>query len=326
MVKKSPLLSIIIPVYNCEKYIERLVKSVNAQTFKDYEVLLIDDGSKDNSLKVLKELEKKYSYVKVFTEKNSGPSSARNLGMENSVGKYMLFLDADDYLDENYIETLYNEIKDSDYDIVMSGFRKVDSDGKKFSYIRKLNDGEFAKYIVTATWGKIYRTEFLRKNNIKYVLINHCEDLLFNIDCFNAKAKVKTLDYIGYNYFYNTNSYSNTLHVGFKEHIQTIDFLNLANVKNIENIELNEYFILRYIVTYMLYSGKGAKVDAFMKEYKKFSDWLKENIPSYRKNKYLRRKPKGELSNVHAVVRIFFILEKLNLLKLFAKGYLRKNK
>ena len=319
MVKKK--IGIVIPCYNCDQFIERLIVSLDEQTFKDFNVYCINNNSTDDTLKVLKRLEKKYSFLKVLEEKQKGPSPTRNKGMDYVDNKYTMFIDADDYMEKDFVEVLYNEIENGKYDIVMSGFRKVNSDGKKFSYERKLNNGEFAKYVVTATWGKIYRTSFLEKNNIRYNMLNYCEDLLFNIDCFNSKANVKTIDYIGYNYFYNTNSFSNTDHVGFKKNVPTIEFLDLANVKNVDNVELNQYFLLRYIVTYMIYSGKGASSEDFMNQYKLFFDWLKKNIPNYKKNKYLLFKPKGELSNVHFIVHTFFILHKMHLVKLFSKIY-----
>lgn len=136
-------LSMIIPAYNAEKYIKRCLESVEKQTiFSVIELILIDDGSKDNTGEIMKEFAKKYKNVIVEHTKNLGVSSARNLGIEMATCEYICFLDSDDYIDENLCESLLNEIS-SNIDMVVSGFVVEYSKGHKV--IRKAKSKEIVE-------------------------------------------------------------------------------------------------------------------------------------------------------------------------------------
>lgn len=112
------LISVIIPVYNSEKYLKECVDSVLAQTYKNYEILLIDDGSIDNSLSICNEYAKADSHVKVFHKENGGASSARNVGLDQALGKYIFFLDSDDYIKEDTFEKMIKTAVDEKVDLV----------------------------------------------------------------------------------------------------------------------------------------------------------------------------------------------------------------
>lgn len=311
-------ITVIIPVYNVEKYLRRCLDSLINQTIKNFSLLLINDGSKDNSLKILKEYEKKYDFITVIDQKNIGPALTRNKGIDLVKNKYIMFIDSDDYVDQDYIEKYYNEIKNSNYDIVMGGFKKTD--GEKISFVRKLNDQEFAKYIVTAPYSKIYRTDFIKNNKIYFLDTLASEDVYFNLKAINSGAKIKTIAYIGYYYFTNPNSISNNAHKGFKKEVDIIKFLNEIYFK--DNGELNDYYLIRYCIWYLLYSGKLASPKLFMEEYYKIFNWLKTNIPNYRKNKYIKiNGPKGEINSIGNIIFVFIIIDKLHLVKLFSKIY-----
>lgn len=315
-------ITIIIPVYNAEKYIDRCLKSLLNQTFKDFNIILINDGSKDRSLEIIEKYEKSYSFIKVFNQENKGPAMARNMGIKNVKTKYLMFIDADDYVDEDYVETYYNEIKDSKNDIVMGGFRKTD--GNKVSFIRKLNDGIFAKYIVTGPVSKIYKTDFIRKNNVLFLDTNSSEDVYFSLTLIAKGAKIKTIEYIGYNYYDNLNSISNTSHKGFNQEIRILELLDSINYKSGLDVELNEYYIIRYCIWYLLYSGTNATYNEFMYEYNKLFTWLRTNIPNYKNNKYIKiNGPKGEIRKIGNIIYLFMLISKFGLIKLFVKVYCR---
>ena len=110
--KKEELISIIIPVYNSEKYLQRCIDSIKSQTYNNIEILLIDDGSTDNSLQICNENALKDSRINVIHKKNTGVSDTRNIGIAKSKGKYVSFIDSDDYIEKNYIKKLYNAIID----------------------------------------------------------------------------------------------------------------------------------------------------------------------------------------------------------------------
>lgn len=318
-------LTIIIPVYNVEKYIVRCLNSILNQTYQNFEIILINDGSKDNSLKIIREYEKKYDFIHVYTQKNKGPALTRNKGINLVKTKYLMFIDADDYIDENYIETYYNSIINTDYDIVIGGFKKTD--GKTISFERKLIDGEFSKYIVAGPVAKIYNTEFIKKNKINFLNTNVSEDVYFSLKAINMGAKIKSINYVGYYYYDNLNSISNTIHKGFNEKIEMTKFLDEINLKKGPNKKLNEYFIIRYCIWYLLYSGKNVSNNTFMEEYNKLFSWLEKNIPDYKKNKYIKiNGPKGEINKIGNIIFIFMLIHKLKLVKLFSKIYCKGDK
>lgn len=118
MTNQSPKISVIVPVYNVQKYLSRCIDSILAQTFTDFELLLINDGSKDNSGKMCDEYAKKDTRIHVFHKENGGVSSARNLGLENVQGEWITFIDSDDYLNINFLSNL---IKYDNFDHIVGG-------------------------------------------------------------------------------------------------------------------------------------------------------------------------------------------------------------
>ena len=154
--------TIIIPVYNAEKTIEKCISSVLNQTYKNLEILVIDDGSKDNSFEVIKSIDD--PRIKAIKKKNEGVAVTRNKGIKMALGKYIMFIDNDDFIDEDYVETHVNNIKDND--IVISGYRRPNEEGKIILEL-KLEDTPYSKMLVFAPWAKLYRKDFLIKNNIK---------------------------------------------------------------------------------------------------------------------------------------------------------------
>lgn len=310
--------SVIIPVYNVQEYLQRCIDSVLKQTFKDFELILIDDGSKDNSYEIMKKNAELDKRIKVFRHENSGPAITRNKGIDLAKGKYIMFIDSDDYIDEDYIENYY-KYASYDYDIVMGGYKKVDDN--KTNFVRKLKNGDFSKYIVMGPVCKMYKSSFLKNNKIYFLDTKASEDIYFNELVYSFNPKIKIIDNIGYYYYYNSSSLSNTMHKGFNEDVDIIDLVERINYKNIDNKPLNEYFIIRYLIWYLLYSGKNVKPKAFVKEYQKFFEWLKKYIPDYRKNINVRRCPSGEIYKIHLLVKVFIMLDKFRLVKLFSKLY-----
>lgn len=314
--KKKPQISIIIPVYNVEKYINRCIDSILNQTYKDYELILINDGSVDSSLEIIREYEKKHSFIKVVSTENCGPAITRNRGIDLAIGKYIMFIDSDDYIDNDFLE---NYISNSDgVDVVIGGFRKVDDEKELFK--RQLIDAEFSKYIVTGPVCHLYRRELIK--NVKFLDTEMSEDIYFNIRVYELNPRIKSIEYVGYNYYTNPNSISNTKHKGFNDKIDFTGFVKELMSNNIENKEMHEYFIIRYIIWYLLYSGKETSSKCFYEHYINYFSWIKKNISNYKKNKYIRfNGPKGEDRKVGKIVYIFMLLHKLNLIKFFAKFY-----
>lgn len=160
--------SVIVPVYNGKKYINKCVNSILRQTFKDIEIILVDDGSTDNTLDILREYEKKFPNVKVISSINLGAGGARNIGLDASHGEYILFVDADDFLREDMIEVLYKNAVSNDADIVRCGrctyFENIKLDSYNSSYYNEykkiINPKKEKDYVfneMPTVWNKLIR-------------------------------------------------------------------------------------------------------------------------------------------------------------------------
>ena len=323
----KPNVSIIIPVYNSEKYISKCLDSLINQTYKDYELLIVNDGSTDNSQNIINEYKNKYPEIIVLKEQeNLGVAVTRNNAIEEAKGKYIMFIDNDDFVDKDYVETFVKEIEKNDYDVILGGYRRPNKEGKIVKEL-KLPQEDWAKFMIFAPWARIYKREYLIKNDIKFLHVNIGEDVFFNIQAMLISDKIKIIDYIGYNWFYNEQSVSNTK----QKNINNLQIYKLLNScydillkKNIleKHYEIIEMYFIRYIVWFLLFSTKKVKYETIKLEYTKIFNWLKERFPNYRNNQLIGMfTPKGEILSVRLTVYIFMKMEKLHLGKLFLGIY-----
>lgn len=200
----EPKVSVIIPVYNSEKFIGKCIDSVLAQTFQDFELILINDGSKDNSQKILEEYKQKEpKKITLIQQKNKGVAKTRNESIQIAKGKYIMLIDNDDFIDKDYIETFVKEIEEHDDDVVMGGYRRPNEQGKIIKKLQLPNE-PWGKFMIFAPWARIYKKEYLIKNDIKFLPTNIGEDVFFNIQAMLMSKKIKIINYIGYNWFFNT--------------------------------------------------------------------------------------------------------------------------
>lgn len=170
------MISVIVPVFNVEKYLDRCILSIVNQTYLDIEIILIDDGSTDSSSVICDMWEQKDNRIKVIHKKNEGVSIARNTGIDAVQGEYVYFVDGDDYLENNAFEKMYNIIKKYDVDFVYCGFNQIDSIDRKIydetskSNIRKKEEvlDEFFEQNITKTlmylpWNKLCKAQIVKK-------------------------------------------------------------------------------------------------------------------------------------------------------------------
>ena len=316
----KPKVSVIIPVYNSEKYIERCIESVLNQTFQNFELIVINDGSKDNSQEILEGYKEKYANkIMLINQENMGVSKTRNKAIKIANGEYIVFIDNDDYIDNDYIETHIQNIEEVNADIVMSGYRRVNID-KKVLFKQKLLNTNWSKYIVLAPWAKIYKREFLLKNNIEFLDYAIGEDVYFNLVAFAKEPKIEIIDYIGYNWFFNTKSVSNTSQRGLSKNIDIRVLLDKILREYDKKDELIEYYFVRYFIWYMLFSGRKSSSKNFMDYYVKCKMWFQENKI---KNKIspFSNQLKGESLKNRMIVGTFLLMDKLHAIKLFSKIY-----
>lgn len=200
-------ISIVVPVYNAEKTISRCIDSLLSQTFSDIEIILINDGSTDDSGAICDLYAKRDSRIFVIHKINEGVSKARNLGIEKATSDYILFVDSDDYIKANMCEVLFSAIEHTNYEVVMCGYERsfvfngnitktvitlpeVQSIKSIKQYKQNWNE-LFGKSLFNAPWGKLYKIEYIKENNIFFDESLHCgEDLLFNLEVFSHVHKI----------------------------------------------------------------------------------------------------------------------------------------
>ena len=228
----SQLISVVVTAYNIEKYLKKCLDSVLRQTYRNIEVLIVDDGSVDGTGKIAKECAQKNENVNYFYQENAGVSVARNLGMEHASGKYIMFVDGDDYLDPQIIEELYGKINGSEiicccckaFDeknfyvdhFFSTSFIAKNPKEKERLFLQLLNGNEGKTEgkgytAIGVPWGKLYNIRFLRENNITFdPKLKRMQDNMFNLNAF---------------YYANQVSYVN----------QPLYYYRLEHVKSKEN-------------------------------------------------------------------------------------------
>ena len=202
------MISIIVPVYNVEKVLHNCVESILSQTFSDFELILVDDGSPDNSGKICDEYAAKNNRIQVIHKANGGVSTARNAGIEKAKGEYICFVDSDDYLEKDYLNTLIEaKRKHPDFDNVWCGFQTVEDYNRKNKEIvvsekdKKASLSDIGcimdlcgKWLVQMPWNKLFVTKIIRKNSLNFPPeLSLGEDYIFNLqylDCTNGKIVV----------------------------------------------------------------------------------------------------------------------------------------
>ncbi len=232
---KKPKISVILPVYNVEKYLDRCLKTVVQQSLKDIEIIIIDDGSTDNCPKLCDEWAKKDSRIRVIHKKNEGLGMARNTGINNATGKYICFFDSDDYIEKDTLKETYNQIEKNKADICCFGFCKVNSVGKvvqkvipnmeKNIYIDDEILDDFLPNLISndpnkknknnlimSAWGALFSLELIKKVNWKFVSERKIisEDVYSLLKLYRYVKKVVIINKTYYYYCTNVNSLTHT--------------------------------------------------------------------------------------------------------------------
>ncbi len=196
------LLSVIIPAYNCKDTLSAAVQSV-AENFKGTEIIIIDDGSTDETPSVINSLKNRYSCIKSERILNSGPANARNVGIKKAQGEFIMFIDSDDTFTENTSETVRANL-DADTDMLIFGFRQNflgRAEDKIYSLDSPFTTDEYYKNnLLNQVWNKAYRREFLVKNNILFKNYKYGEDRIFNAEVLKNSPVVKAIPDVLYNY------------------------------------------------------------------------------------------------------------------------------
>ena len=318
------LVSIIIPVYNCEKYIKKCLESALGQTYANTEIIVIDDGSQDSSLAIIYHIVQGKSNVKVIHQDNQGLSAARNRGLENAVGEYITFLDADDYLGESHIESLIAAAEQNNSELVICGYQKVDVEGRLlYKAVPGLHipfEHEEWAYRITISCARLYKKEIWDKHKIAFEIGAHGEDvpisLFFNKVCRN----IVTIPNAEYYYVQHSESITHNFR-GLRNHQlpyrsieQVLDRTEQISGRG-NSQEFLELGIMRFL-TYCIFDlGRGASKE----QLHELCDFAEKIMARYFPN-YWKNKKSSIWSNLDIpfidklAVKLFMILLKLHLL------------
>lgn len=297
--------SIIVPVYNVEKYLKKCINSILNQTYKNYEIIIINDGSTDKSKKIL-ESYKNIDNVKIINQTNKGLSVARNIGIKNATGDYLLFVDSDDYIDNDLLENLNKNITDEE--IIRFQTRTVD---ESYKVLKEYNEMPFDTmtgnealvyilnyHFIENTWLYCYNKIYIEKNNFKFDQGFIHEDFgLTPLILANTKS-IKSINYIGYNYLIRNNSLSNSKDINkVKKKCNDFIELGLRNINIIKKLDIsNKELLLSYIANSILIKGK--ELDKLSR--KEYLKQIKENnINEYLLNNTIKRKIKRLIFKVN---------------------------
>ncbi len=292
----NELVSIIIPIYNIENYISKCLKSVLNQTYKDIEIILVNDGSTDKSVEIIEKL--KNEKCKIYNKENGGLSSARNYGLNQAKGNYIFFLDGDDYLEKDAIENLVFFIKKYDVDIVQG---EATYCYEKNKVIDKLNIGlietdKVIEYfrenqIKTYVWNKLYKKEILYNLSFKEGYVN--EDIIFTYEICALQPKIYNINIPIYNYIQRSNSIMHQTTLDKKIRVlKSHDFV----IKKCDSNETYKSFALlnKYIsCIYLMVDLKNNKLKYTEKDFRYLIDSMNKSKKCIDLNKifkYLNKK------------------------------------
>lgn len=290
----KPFISIIIPVYNGEKYINRLIDSITNQDYENYEIIIVNDGSTDKTKDILDNINN--DKIKVYHQKNGGASSARNYGIKKSSGKYILFADSDDFYNENLFKKIVPYLEIGEYDLYYFNFNNYYNNNQyyteyKYEEYEKIIgnnepfymylNGEYTINLKRFPCNKIYKREIIIKNNVSFPSNQKlAEDMLFNIDYMCNCKNMKYISDALYNYCYNEDSITTK----YFENMLSDILKQIENLKNLAikyNVKNYEHYIGIFCLSNMtlIFSNKKKNKKT---AYKKINKYFKnETIKKY---------------------------------------------
>lgn len=250
-----PLISVILPIYNVEKYLCQCLDSISKQTYKNIEIIAVIDGAQDNSYTIARDYAKNESRLKVVWQENAGSGPARNKGLVLSTGDYIAFVDPDDWVKEDYIEVLYQAITSYDVDLVLSSktdnifhrgsIKKVISTEIDVFYSHDIKDVrqkylEFRnKQLLSAPTQKLFKKKIITLNNVQFPDLRRSQDIVFNYRYYDCIKSIAVINYSGYQYRVEQTSYALRLPENYIDTIKLI-YNDIKNMHKKWNVRFDE--------------------------------------------------------------------------------------
>lgn len=327
---KNIKVSVIVPIYNVERYLNECLDSIINQTYKNLEIILVNDGSTDKSGEIAKEYAKKDNRIKLVTKKNAGLGYARNTGLEHVTGKYVYFIDSDDYVAEDALETAVKELENSNADLSIFGYKTVSETNKEIeSHVAKIEQTEFVgkdiceKLLPELIYSDrdttdinlsvccmVLKTEMIEKANWKFTSERDIisEDVCSFLELVKYLNKVIIIKQDFYRYRVSLNSLT---HKYDEERIDKIEKFYDYCVKRSKELKFNEQVILNFKKRYMAY------IIAYFKQIERLQITSKEKVKIFNKmlRKYnIKNKIIYDDTNLSKKVLYFFIKLKCGLM------------
>lgn len=290
-------LSIIVPVYGVEKYIDKCLNSLVKQSLKEIEIIVVNDGTKDNSQKIIDKYVKKYpDKIKSYIKENGGQGSARNYGLKKTTGEYIGYVDSDDFVEKDMYKKLYNKAKENNYDIVVCGNYNVSEDYQNKNidaFINNYNtDLENIFFGKMAVWNKIYKRDILIKNKLEFKEKVWYEDLAFTLKAIMNSNTFAFIDEPLYDYLIREGSTMNNSNV--KRNLEILEAFDdiLSYIKHnkkeeyfnkIEFLAIDHIYISAIVRVLKADSDKNIKKETI----EKLINYMNKNFPNYKSNKYI---------------------------------------
>ena len=289
-------ISVIVPVYNVEKYIAKCLDSLVNQTLDDVEIIVVNDGSLDESQKIIDKYIKKYPQkIKSVIKKNGGQGSARNFGLKYATGEYIAYVDSDDWVELDMFEKMYNNAQKNNSDIVVCGNKVISMDNSVLKIEPAIYFDDVKLNILfgkMAVWNKIYKREIISKKNIEFRHKVWYEDIDFTTKLIFNNYKISFIDEPLYNYLLRPGSTMNNSNIDRNlELLNAFDEIKKFYDKDYKSI----YSEVEFLAIYHIYIATivrviNAHVDCRHRKeiINKLIYYMKTNFKSFKSNKYLR--------------------------------------
>lgn len=317
------VVSVIIPVYNCERFIEKCLKSVLNQSYPNLEIIIVNDGSNDRSGMIIDDIMAAESHAKIIHQDNKGVSVARNIGLAYTTGKYIVFLDGDDYLGKEYIKQLVETAKKENSELVICGYQRVDEEGNVLDRIipgtYSVNEHEEWACRISAICSRLYKKEAWDNYGIRFEQGVRGEDVPISL-FFNAVCKnIKTVQEAEYYYVQHGDSATHNfrgLH-NFKLPYRTVEYVldRLSDIKETNSREFLELGFMRFFTQCVFDLGRGAGKEQLQELCRFVENTMREYFPGYWKNRKSALFSDLDIPFINKLqVKFFMLLLKIHLL------------
>lgn len=327
------LISVIVPIYNGEKYIESIYQNIVNQTYRPIELILINDGSTDQSQDMINSILKSHDCVEgidllVCNKGNGGIASARNLGLKKASGIYVMFMDQDDWLEPDCVERLMYEASESHADLVIGGVNKVSDRGRVIERWSLNPELAWSRFRITAPWGRVFNKALIDEKNLSFFDTKISEDLYFNVLFLSHARNVKVISYIGYNWLQNQTSESHSNWSKMSDDRNPLIMLTELHKQMGDNgvLDADEmtFFFSKYLIWYLLFCSRGASRSQVKARTAEVFAWLKKYYPDYYRCMWKSFCfPEGEQVKIRLCVALILMMKKLGLLSVFLEVYSR---